>query len=160
MQQMADGLRTPLLGLDPTGSQPTLAPTMQDLQTPADGGVVAPGSVPEPVDADQGSRPEESDEQRGDMPKQSSRQSPHEPAVPGLEKKAWLFMNAERMRHLANTHQPETKVEPRQSAEDDEGVEIPEAVQQGKAIGLYGGPRHIGMRRHLTEAEINMELQI
>jgi hypothetical protein len=152
MQMQADGLRVPLLGLDPTGSQPTLAPTMQDLSTtPADGGVVQPGSVPEPVDADQGgeTRPDESDEQRESMPKQSS-------ASPGK-----LFSNAERMRHLANTHRPLTKVPPKpQVSEGDEAsVEVPEAVKRLQPIGLYGGPRHVGMRRHINEDEKNQELQ-
>jgi hypothetical protein len=159
MQQMADGLRTPLLGLDPTGSQPTLAPTMQDLQTPADGGVVEPGSVPEPVDADQGSRPDESDEQRGDMPKQSS--SPYRRVTPGMEKTD-LFINAERMRHLANVHRPKPKVAPLVPAEAEGGeqVAVPDAIERKTPLGLYGGPRHVGMRRHITEEDINKELQI
>jgi hypothetical protein len=147
-------LRIPLLGMDPVTSQPTIAPTMQDLQTtPADGGVVEPGSVPEPVDADQGSRPPESDEQRGDMPKQSSlspyaqRPAPNEPTQ--------LFQNHERIRSLANVHKPKVLVP---AATDVE--EIPVAIQRKEAVGLYQGPRHLGMRRHLKEDTINEELQV
>ncbi|MET7363244.1 hypothetical protein ABZS76_33070 [Streptomyces sp. NPDC005562] len=160
MQMQADGLRVPMLGLDPTGSQPTLAPTMQDLATtPADGGVVEPGSVPEPVDADQGgSRPDESDEQRESMPKQSSAHPP----VTGTEVTE-LFQNAERMRHLANIHRPRTKVAPKpqlEEGEDESAIAVPEAVQRLQPVGLYGGPRHVGMRRHVTEDEINKGLQV
>ncbi|MGW9067931.1 hypothetical protein ACWGQT_00565 [Streptomyces yangpuensis] len=158
MQMQADGLRVPLLGLDPTGSQPTLAPTMQDLTTtPADGGVVEPGSVPEPVDADQGSRPEESDEQRASMPKSGSR-SPYG-VRPGLEKTA-LFQNAERMRHLANTHRPKAEVPPKGAPIDGEQTAVPEAVERREPIGLYGGPRHVGLRRHVNESDINKEWQV
>jgi hypothetical protein len=140
LQMQADGLRVPMLGLDPTGSQPTLAPTMQDLQTtPADGGVVEPGSVPEPVDADQGggSRPPESDEQRGSMPKVSM-----------------LMTGASRMRRTALLHRPR----PRIAAKGD-GGEIPDAVIRREPIGLYGGPRHVGMRRHLIQEELNAEME-
>ncbi|MGW7100420.1 hypothetical protein [Streptomyces sp. NPDC054838] len=160
MQLQADGLRVPLLGLDPTGSQPTLAPTMQDLTTtPADGGVVEPGSVPEPVDADQGgSRPPESDEQRSSMPKSGSR-SPYETSS-GMEKTN-LFHNAGRMRALANKHRPKALVPPKASADGDEQDKgVPEAVERREPIGLYGGPRHVGMRRHVTEMDINEEWQV
>ncbi|MFJ4902885.1 hypothetical protein [Streptomyces sp. NPDC088727] len=154
-------LRIPIMGLDPVGSQPTLAPTMQDLQTtPADGGVVQPGSVPEPVDADQGgnTRPDESDEMRGDMPKQSS-MSPYA----AMQDLTGLRLNAERMRALANRHRPKVRVDPKPKspAEDDteaEEIAVPEAVQRKEPVGLYGGPRHVGMRRHVTEDQINKEL--
>lgn len=147
-------LRIPILGLDPIGSQPTLAPTMQDLQsTPADGGVAQPGGVPEPVDADQGSGPEESDEMRGNMPKQSMQVTE-------------LFQNAERMRRLANTYKPKVKVtakpeqKPEAEGEEPEEIDLPEAVQRKQPFGLYGGPRHVGMRRHVTEEDANKELQV
>ncbi|MFI0967099.1 hypothetical protein ACH4S8_37795 [Streptomyces sp. NPDC021080] len=163
MQMPTAPLRIPLLGMDPVGAQPTLAPTMQDLQgTPADGGVTEPGGVPEPVDADggEGARPDESDEARGDMPKQSSA-SPYTP----IGDVTGLFLNAERMRSLANRHKPKVKVaakpEPRASeeGEEPEEVAIPEAVQRKEPIGLYGGPRHVGLRRHVSADEINKELQ-
>ncbi|MEU6362308.1 hypothetical protein [Streptomyces albidoflavus] len=144
MQMQADGLRVPLLGLDPTGTQPTLAPTMQDLSTiPADGGVVEPGSVPEPVDADQGgSRPPESDEQRESMPKASALATTD------------LWLNAQRMRHLANVHRPRVKVDPKPSTGDEPDTsQLPEALQRREPIGLYGGPRHVGLRRHITTDE-------
>ncbi|MDQ1041567.1 hypothetical protein QFZ75_008069 [Streptomyces sp. V3I8] len=152
-------LRIPLLGMDPVTSQPTMAPTMQDLQsTPADGGVVEPGSVPEPVDADQGegSRPDESDEMRGDMPKQSSLL----PFTP-IGDLTGLLQNAERMRTLANRHKPKVTVAAKPlpvKAEDGEveEIELPEAVQRKEPIGMYQGPRHIGMRRHV---EIKKEQQ-
>ncbi|MFH8483066.1 hypothetical protein [Streptomyces sp. NPDC018055] len=136
-------LRIPIMGLDPVGSQPTLAPTMQDLQsTPADGGVVEPGSVPEPVDADGGSRPPESDEMRGSMPKASA-----------------LHSRAQRIRQLADEHRPKVTIAAMRAAHDDEEPEIPEAVQRRQPVGIYGGPRHIGMRRHIDKKTINKELQ-
>jgi hypothetical protein len=114
-------LRVPLFGMDPVGSQPTLAPTMQDLQTtPADGGVVEPGSVPEPVDADQGQdqRPDESDEQRDSMPKASA-----------LTDVTGLFRGAGRMRTIANLHNPATDIKAKPELQ--EGEDLPEA---GRAI--------------------------
>lgn len=164
-QMPTDPLRIPILGMDPVGSQPTLAPTMQDLTTmPPDGGVAQPGGVPEPVDADQGQeqRPEESDEQRADMPKQSSL-IPY--PRPRLDDYTGLFQNHERIRHLADTHRPKVTVSPKPVTEGEAGDEapsaaVPEAIQRKQAIGLYQGPRHLGMRRHLTEEDINRELQV
>jgi hypothetical protein len=159
-------LRIPILGMDPVTSQPTLAPTMQDLQTtPADGGVAQPGGVPEPVDADQGGeqRPDESDEQRAGMPKQSS--------LPGLDDPVGLLHNHERMKALADAHRPKVKVAPKPVVDDEAdpkellralaGIEVsvPEEIQRKKAVGLYQGPRHVGMRRHIQEDQINEELQ-
>jgi hypothetical protein len=161
MQPPTPDLRIPILGMDPVTSQPTLAPTMQDLTTtPADGGVVEPGGVPEPVDADQGEgeqRPDESDEARADMPKQSSR-SHFDLPTPGLEKTV-LWQNHERIRHLADIHRPKVTVPAKPVVEDDAEVPIPEAIQRKQAVGLYQAPRHLGMRRHIKEADINKELQ-
>lgn len=161
-QMPTDPLRIPILGMDPVSSQPTIAPTMQDLQsTPADGGVVEPGSVPEPVDADgQDQRPDESDEQREDMPKQSSL-SPYA-SRPAPDQPTGLFQAHERMKHLADAHQPKVKVQPLPVSDGEEEApapELPEAIQRKQAVGLYQGPRHIGMRRHIQEAVINEELQ-
>lgn len=154
-------LRIPILGMDPIASQPTLAPTMQDLQTmPADGGVAQPGGVPEPVDADQSEggeqRPDESDEARGDMPKQSAYAD-----RPTLDDPTGLFQNHERIKALANAHRPKVKVEPKPVVEKDveDALPEPEAIQRKQAVGLYQGPRHIGMRRHIGEDTINEELQ-
>jgi hypothetical protein len=146
--------------MDPVGSQPTLAPTMQDLTaTPADGGVAQPGGVPEPVDADQGAeqRPDESDEAREDMPKQSSL-IPY--PRPRLDDYTGLFQNHERMKSLADQHQPKVKVPVKPVVEDDAEAPVPEAIQRKRAVGLYQGPRHIGMRRHIPEGDINRELQV
>jgi hypothetical protein len=145
-------LRIPILGMDPVTSQPTLAPTMQDLTSiPPDGGVSQPGGVPEPVDADQGAeqRPDESDEARADMPKQSSR-SYYDLPTPGLEKTV-LFQNHERIKALANAHKPKVSVPVSQ-----EGAPVPEEIERKKPVGMYQGPRHVGMRRHI---QIDEELQ-
>jgi hypothetical protein len=110
----------------------------------------------EPVDGSQGGaeqRPDESDEARGDMPKQSSR-SPYDLPVPGSEK-TFLFRNHERIKALANTHQPKVLVP---VAKKD--TEAPEEIVRKQAVGLYQGPRHIGMRRHIAEGDINKELQV
>jgi hypothetical protein len=131
---------------------------MQDLNgMPPDGGVVDPTGQAEPVDAGQGEgeqRPDESDEARGDMPKESSA-GPFKYALPtpGLEKTE-LFQNHERMKSLADEHRPKVKVPVAQ-----EGAETPEAIQRKQAVGLYQGPRHLGMRRHIRERDINKELQ-
>lgn len=152
--------RIPILGMDPISSQPTLAPTMQDLTSiPPDGGVAMPGGVSEPVDADQGEgeqRPDESDEARADMPKQSAYA-----ARPTLNDAKGLFQNYERMKALADEHRPKVKVEPKPVVDKgaEAEVEVPEAIQRKKAVGLYQGPRHLGMRRHIRENEINEELQ-
>ncbi|MFE0490241.1 hypothetical protein [Streptomyces griseoaurantiacus] len=158
MQPPTPPLRIPLLGMDPVGSQPTLAPTTQDLTaTPADGGVAQPGGVPEPVDADPAARPEESDEARADMPKQSSLSPYAESPSPG--QKVALFQRHERIRTLADEHKPKITVGPRVAAEDAEDAEVPEAIKRKQPVGMYQGPRHVGMRRHITSDAINEELQ-
>jgi hypothetical protein len=153
--------RIPILGMDPVTTQPTIAPTMQDLtSTPPDGGVAQPGMETEPVDGSQGGaeqRPDESDEARGDMPKQSSL-IPY--PRPRLDDVVGLFQNHERMKALADEHQPKVKVPVKPVVEDDAEVPVPEAIERKQAVGLYQGPRHLGMRRHITEADINMELQV
>jgi hypothetical protein len=147
--------------MDPVTTQPTIAPTMQDLtSTPPDGGVAQPGMETEPVDGSQGGaeqRPDESDEARGDMPKQSSL-IPY--PRPRLDDVVGLFQNHERMKALADEHQPKVKVPVKPVVEDDAEVPVPEAIERKQAVGLYQGPRHLGMRRHITEADINMELQV
>lgn len=120
---MMDMMRTPMLGTDPLGGTPTLAPTQMDLGSmmPA-GGVAMPGMPATPVDGgDNGSpfgeegdaRPEESDEQREGMPK---------PAA--------LFRNSERTRKLAR-----------------EIYKAPEHEDQ--PTGKFATPKVIGVRRHI-----------
>lgn len=130
MQQIPDGMRVPLLGLDPTAAQPTLAPTMQDVQgTPPDGGVVQPGAETEPVDAGGSDGPPESDEQRGSMPKGA------------------LFKGAKRMRRVAKVNVPERrKFDP----------EVP--VLYRDAPKPYSDPIHVGMRRHLSRKDVDGEV--
>ncbi|MFF7198340.1 hypothetical protein ACFZAM_32110 [Streptomyces sp. NPDC008079] len=129
-----DMLRTPELGLDPTGAQPTLSPTMQDLAVPPAGGVPQPGVPADPVDAGQGAgdadpvgaRPQESDEQRGGMPK---------PAA--------LAAGTRRMRTLARLHAPEPLEHPEGSTPD-----------QWEPPQPYGDPVHVGMRRYHPESKV------
>lgn len=64
------------------------------------------------------------------------------------------------MKALADEHQPKVKVPVKPVTEDDAETPVPEAIERKKAVGLYQGPRHLGMRRHITEADINMELQV
>lgn len=126
-----DMLRTPELGMDPTGMQPSLAPTMQDMAVPPAGGVPMPGVPAQAVDPDQGqgegaagdagARPEESDEQRGGMPK---------PAA--------LFQGAQRMRTVAKLN-----ARPPRTYDADTPLDLREAPRP------YADPIHVGMRRHL-----------
>ena len=145
-------MRTPVLGLDPTGAYPNVAPTADDLamvppgqpvpdmpMAPMPGTPVVPmqGGAPE----EGGDRPAESDEQRKDMPKTSQ---------------AELWKRAKRMRALAAQHvqRPdiEAKIE-KISLIEDEGQRqaafkklLEDANPQG---GDFGTPTHIGLRRHV-----------
>jgi ribosomal protein S13 len=92
------------------------------------------------------------------MPKQSAYA-----ARPTLDDPTGLFQNHERMKALADAHRPKVRVEPKPVVDEDAEVEVeaeaPEAIQRKQAVGLYQGPRHIGMRRHIGEDKINEELQ-
>lgn len=150
MQGPADPSRIPILGMDPVGTTPTLAPTQQDLMAmPPAGGVAAPGEEAEPVDEDQGQRPEESDEQREGMPK------------PAKLNQARLFKGAARMRRVADENNPREKVAPKPPEDGEEAlpVQVPQAVLDQKPLGFYGGPRHVGMRRHLQAVDIDGDTQ-
>ena len=124
----AEGLRTPVLGLDPSMPYPNLAPTPEDLQmdptAAMPGAPVEPGADLAPEEepeegGEEGQRPEESDEQRGGMPKDAA-----------------LYRQAARMRALANARRP-----------------VPPPAKDAKlrrALGLTEPPRHIGLRRYAT----------
>lgn len=132
------GLRTPTLGLDPTGIFPNIAPTPEDMgQIPASQGVPSapmpntPAAMvipmaQNPMDPSQPlggggpqenrDRPEESDEQRGRMPKSSSQ--------------AELWKRARRVRDIASEH--------------------PGTPEDAKTLEHHRAPTHIGMRRHVS----------
>lgn len=160
----SQGMRVPMMGIDPVMGTPTLAPVAGDLAAPTAGGVVAPGMPTGPVDpfqpggsgqvlpfpsggggAEGDTRPEESDEMRKDMPKASSL----EPAN--------LYRAASRMREITREHYQApapitgmTKVARTVTDEDgatsEKEVEVPD--DGGIARGGYAAPKHIGMRRH------------
>lgn len=121
--QMGDTqmLRTPVLGQDPVGAFPNIAPTPEDMALPTGQGnpdapaPVTPGAmvIPMPMAPVDQNRPPESDEQRGDMPKSA-----------GLPATGELWRSAKRMREIAT----------------DQGVE----ERKG-----FATPRHVGMRRHV-----------
>lgn len=129
--QMGDTqmLRTPVLGQDPTGIYPNIAPTPEDMAMPTGQGnpeapaPVMPGAmvIPMPMQPEDQNRPPESDEQRAAMPKSA-----------GLPSTGSLWRSAQRMREIATT----------QGIEDRTG---------------FGTPRHVGMRRHVEVDELPEE---
>lgn len=130
-------MRTPMLGMDPTGIAPTIAPTMQDLQAmPTAGGVPLPGAPTEPVDGDAQAGGQEEDEpgQVSAVPPESSEQRDTMP------KASVLFDRASRMRALGKAHDQRPVYR--------EGDATP--PDQRRPHGrLYGDPVHIGARRWL-----------
>jgi ribosomal protein S13 len=70
-----------------------------------------------------------------------------------------LFQNHERIKSLANQHKPKALVPVMPEVEEGETLQLPEDIERKKPVGLYQGPRHIGMRRHIAEDAINEELQ-
>lgn len=142
----AEGQRTPLLGLDSTTDSPNLAPTQQDQMVDQAAGAVIPGQPGVAVDpvaamamqqaaaqamAPPSNVPPESNEMRADMPKQSS-----------------LWRGARNMRELVNEHwqpEPETLNVPGKDGEET-------TISNDAPRGLFGPPKHVGMRRHATVA--------
>lgn len=119
-----EGMRAPVLGLDPTGAYPDLAPTPEDLQDPEadldappqDPGQTEGADPEEPGPGQDDGRAEESDEQRSGMPKDAA-----------------LYRTARRMRDVADAHRP------RNGPAD----QPPPYIRR-----LTAEPRHIGLRRH------------
>lgn len=129
---LTEGMRTPVMGLDPGMPYPNLAPTPEDL---AQDPTAAPPGMPtepgadlapeeDPAAEEEGEqRPEESDEQRGGMPKD-----------------AGLWRSTARMRELGRTYRPLL-------AEDG-------TVRRRTRLDE---PRHIGLRRFaLADADTPM----
>lgn len=152
--QAADSqmMRTPTMGMDPTGVFPNIAPTPEDMTevpagqpvnsfpqpaTPA--AMVIPMNQPElPAGGDDNpSRPPESDEQRKGMPT-----------------KAQLWESAKQMRALAKEHVPAgpSLDERLASVEEIEDETLREAARRNvladTEISGYSAPAHIGMRRY------------
>lgn len=115
--------RTPMMGLDPTQIDPTLAPTQADMGIPAPG-VPSPGMPAMPVNqevADTSGGVPESDEQRGGMPK---------PAA--------LFRHTTRTRTAARANSTTPKYYDN---------DVPLKDQQ--PAGQFADPKVVGIRRHL-----------
>lgn len=158
----SQGLRVPMLGIDPLTSQPTLAPTQGDFAAPTDGGVYQPGMpstpvqpfdpngenvIPFPGQDEQSERPEESDEMRESMPKNSS---------------AAQFRGASRMRRIvAEYYAPPEEpgfrkqaktAQPNEDGTDPEPIPAPMSEsgvpEDDQPFGSFAGPKHVGMRRH------------
>jgi hypothetical protein len=161
-------MRTPTMGMDPTGMFPNIAPTQQDMaavpagqpvpsfpQAQVPGTPVIPMQQPELGPGDGGddgkNRPPESDEQRGDMPKKKS----------SLQATGDLWKRAKRMRGLAEEHveRPDLteRIETIAKIEDEAErtaaykLLLEEANPQG---GDFGTPTHIGMRRHALDGSL------
>ncbi len=161
-------LRTPVLGIDPTGSYPNIAPMPEDMAeipvgqpVPSDPQAQMPGTPVAPAieggQPEEGQdRPAESDEQRKDMPKKSSAVS-----------EAELWKRAKRMRELAAEYAPGSDVEDRIQAigkiEDDDqrAAEFKNLLEKANPKGGdFGTPTHIGMRKHVPLDKIEgMEYQ-
>lgn len=157
-------MRTPTMGMGPTGIYPNIAPTPEDAAMVPPGQPVPsfpepqiPGTpvipAPEPQDKDPGkNRPDESDEQRADMPKSSS-----------LDQ-AELWRRARRMRTVAAEHAPRpdhkaiaAKAAEINRIEDEERrtAELQKLLAQANPKGGdFGTPTHIGMRRHVPLDQI------
>lgn len=156
-------LRTPVMGLDPTGALPNIAPTPEDLAAVPAGQPVnsfpqaqMPGAPVIPMQPGQeqagqpeegSSRPAESDEQRKRMPKSSSQ--------------AELWKRAKRMREVAAQHLDLTGVEEKITAiskivdEGERTQEFKNLLEQAEPQGGdFGTPIHIGMRKHVPLDQI------
>lgn len=164
-------LRTPTMGVDPTGVFPNIAPLPEEMaeipagqptnampQAQMPGTPVIPmqpnGEGPSQPEEGEG-RPAESDEQRKDMPKKSSRPS-----------EAELWKRAKRMRDLAAAHVTgpdlDAKIAEINKIEDDEQRTaafknlLEEANPKG---GDFGTPTHIGMRRHVPLSDLPGDME-
>lgn len=129
-QSAQEGVRTPLLGLDPTVDTPNLTPPAPGVEGDvADGGEVTPGTPTQQVDPmaqviqmpGQPQRPPESDEMRAGMPK---------PAA--------LYRQASRMREITKEMFVDTN-----KIQDEK-----EEPSKRRPHGAFGDPKHLGMRRH------------
>lgn len=123
---------------------PALAPSEEDLAEGEDEGVdetdsqaqviPMPMSAQAPEEGDQ--RPPESDEQRASMPKPASR------------KVASFRYRYGQIRHAIAAHYvpPDNSIE---DLHDEETGTVTPRPQNYRPTGLYGPPRHIGMRRYV-----------
>jgi hypothetical protein len=128
---------------------PALAPTEDDLanntddQTgPQDGAQVIPMPVPTDAVPEPGSsRPPESDEARATMPKPAKKIA----KVAGFKYKYGQIKAVTKERFVT----------PDNSIEDlvDENGEVIKQPQNYRPHGLYGNPRHVGMRRYVEVAQ-------
>lgn len=159
-------LRTPLLGTDPTGVYPNIAPTPEDLamipqsqgvpSMPApDGGSSAPV---EPAQDDQEQRPEESDEQRKGMPTSAT-----------------LWRNAQRMRKISSDHAKGSdiraladQIKAAEQIEDQEvrtqtvarlTAKMRMEIERNDLGTMYGPPAHLGMRKHIDLDDLPGDLE-
>lgn len=139
-QAAQEGVRTPMIGLDPTVDTPNLAPPAPGAEGDVtDGGEVIPGTPTQQVDPmaqviqmpQQAQRPPESDEMRAGMPK---------PAA--------LYRQASRMRAItAEMFVDTNKIQ-------DEA----EAPEKRRPHGAFGAPKHLGMRRFAeVDKDVPME---
>jgi hypothetical protein len=116
---------------------PALAPTEEDEQEGADEDTraqVIPLAPPVPQEGDQ--RPPESDEARATMPKPARRVAGYRSFQPGQVRQAV------RERYVP----PDNSIED-QRHEDGSVTPHPENY---RPVGLYGAPKHVGMRRHVV----------
>jgi hypothetical protein len=129
--------RVTTLGTDPNAIQPNLAPTEDDLMN------TIPSNLEDEVQAEQddapAQRPEESDEMRAGMPSQ-----------------AVLYKQAGRMRGIAREHYkiPAPLEENNDAIYNESGLLLPsDPLPRGK----FGDPKVVGMRRHLTREDIDLD---
>jgi len=129
--------RVTTLGTDSNAIQPNLAPTEDDVMN------TIPSNLEDEVQAEQddapAQRPEESDEMRAGMPSQ-----------------AVLYKQAGRMRGIAREHYkiPAPLEENNDAIYNESGLLLPsDPLPRGK----FGDPKVVGMRRHLTREDIDLD---
>jgi len=142
-EQAAMQSRLTTLGIDPTGTQPNLAPTANDVASTMTPEMMEQQAAEQAAQQEdpyaQSQRPEESDEMRAGMPSQ-----------------AVLYKQAGRMRSIANEHHniPDMSTEGSLNDANADGLIFPsDPLPRGK----FGDPKVVGMRRHLSREDIDPE---
>ena len=142
-EQAAMQSRLTTLGIDPTGTQPNLAPTANDVASTMTPEMMEEQAAEQAAQQEDpyapSQRPEESDEMRAGMPSQ-----------------AVLYKQAGRMRSIANEHHniPDMSTEGSLNDANDDGLIFPsDPLPRGK----FGDPKVVGMRRHLSREDIDPE---
>lgn len=144
----AEDMALPTLGTQDMAT-PALAPTEEDLAEGEDeetGGQLIPMPMApmDPVQEEGDTRPPESDEARATMPKPARRQ-----------KVAGFKYNYGQIRKVTKDHYrpPDNKIEDQVITDADGNETVVRRPENYRPSGLYGDPKHVGMRRHVEIAD-------